>query len=54
MAPLEGLKVVEPARILAGPWAGQTLVHDLVGDADILIENIKVGALPNTASTTTV
>ena len=25
MAPLEGLKVVELARILAGPWAGQTL-----------------------------
>ena len=23
--PLEGLKVVEMARILAGPWAGQTL-----------------------------
>ena len=25
MAPLSGLKVVELARILAGPWAGQTL-----------------------------
>ena len=24
-APLEGLKVVEMARVLAGPWAGQTL-----------------------------
>ena len=24
-APLQGLKVVELARILAGPWAGQTL-----------------------------
>ena len=24
-APLEGLKVIELARILAGPWAGQTL-----------------------------
>lgn len=23
--PLEGLRVVELARILAGPWAGQTL-----------------------------
>jgi len=23
--PLAGLKVVELARILAGPWAGQTL-----------------------------
>lgn len=103
-APLEGLKVVELARILAGPWAGQTLsdlgaevikveapdgddtrqwgppfiergedrtaayfhscnrgkksvtvdfrtpegqerVRDLVRDADILIENFKVGGL---------
>jgi len=26
-APLEGLKVVELARILAGPWAGQTRVR---------------------------
>lgn len=102
--PLAGLKVVELARILAGPWAGQTLsdlgaevikveapkgddtrswgppfidrsndnsaayfhscnrgkksvtidfrtpegqqeVHDLVRDADILIENFKVGGL---------
>ncbi|MDH5797871.1 MAG: CoA transferase, partial [Paracoccaceae bacterium] len=25
MTPLNGLKVVELARILAGPWAGQTL-----------------------------
>ena len=25
LKPLEGLKVVELARILAGPWAGQTL-----------------------------
>jgi crotonobetainyl-CoA:carnitine CoA-transferase CaiB-like acyl-CoA transferase len=24
-APLAGLKVVELARVLAGPWAGQTL-----------------------------
>ena len=30
-APLEGLKVVELARILAGPWAGQTLA-DLGAD----------------------
>ncbi|WP_430512832.1 CaiB/BaiF CoA transferase family protein [Pannonibacter phragmitetus] len=105
-APLEGLKVLELARILAGPWAGQTLadlgadvikvespagddtrtwgppfltgvdgepsdaayyhacnrgkrsitadfttaegqalVHRLVQDADILIENFKVGGL---------
>lgn len=103
-APLEGLKVVEMARILAGPWAGQTLsdlgaevikieaprgddtrqwgppfiergddktaayfhscnrgkasvtvdfttpegqeqVRDLIRDADILIENFKVGGL---------
>ncbi len=28
-APLEGLKVIELARILAGPWAGQT--HDRNG-----------------------
>ena len=38
MTPLKGLKVVELARILAGPWIGQSLadlgaeVH-LVGDA---------------------
>ncbi|MEP4195073.1 MAG: CaiB/BaiF CoA-transferase family protein [Aliishimia sp.] len=103
-APLEGLKVIELARILAGPWAGQTLcdlgaevikvespegddtrkwgppfverdedtsaayfhstnrgkasvtadfrtpegqkkVRDLVKDADILIENFKLGGL---------
>lgn len=37
MAPLEGLKVVELARILAGPWAGQTL-------ADLGAEVIKVEA----------
>ncbi len=34
-APLEGLKVVELARILAGPWAGQTL-------ADLGADVIKV------------
>ncbi len=104
MTPLHGLKVVELARILAGPWAGQSLadlgaevikveaptgddtrtwgppfierdgdrtaayyyatnrgkqtvvadfrteegqkiVRDLVADADILIENFKVGGL---------
>jgi len=103
-APLEGLKVVELARILAGPWTGQTLsdlgaevvkvespagddtrrwgppfierngektaayfhgcnrgkksitvdfrteagqrqIRDLVADADILIENFKLGGL---------
>ena len=37
-APLAGLKVVELARILAGPWAGQTL-------ADLGAEVIKVEAL---------
>ncbi len=37
MTPLEGLKVVELARILAGPWAGQTL-------ADLGAEVIKVEA----------
>jgi hypothetical protein len=35
--PLKGLKVVELARILAGPWAGQTL-------ADLGCEIIKVGS----------
>lgn len=35
MTPLEGLKVVELARILAGPWAGQTL-------SDLGAEVIKV------------
>ncbi|PIE11955.1 MAG: CoA transferase [Rhodobacterales bacterium] len=35
--PLEGLRVVELARILAGPWAGQTL-------ADLGAEVIKVEA----------
>lgn len=35
MTPLEGLKVVELARILAGPWAGQLL-------ADLGAEVIKV------------
>ena len=34
-APLEGLKVIELARILAGPWAGQTL-------SDLGAEVIKV------------
>ncbi|MEO0358300.1 MAG: CaiB/BaiF CoA-transferase family protein, partial [Pseudomonadota bacterium] len=35
MAPLKGLKVVELARILAGPWIGQTL-------ADLGADVIKV------------
>ena len=35
MYPLEGLKVVEIARVLAGPWIGQTL-------ADLGAEVIKV------------
>lgn len=37
MTPLHGLKVVELARILAGPWAGQTL-------ADLGAEVVKVEA----------
>jgi crotonobetainyl-CoA:carnitine CoA-transferase CaiB-like acyl-CoA transferase len=36
-APLAGLRVIELARILAGPWAGQTL-------ADLGAEVIKVEA----------
>ena len=36
-SPLNGLKVIELARILAGPWAGQTL-------ADLGAEVIKVEA----------
>jgi crotonobetainyl-CoA:carnitine CoA-transferase CaiB-like acyl-CoA transferase len=36
-APLQGLRVVELARILAGPWAGQTL-------ADLGAEVVKVEA----------
>ena len=37
IAPLAGIKVIELARILAGPWAGQTL-------ADLGAEVIKVEA----------
>ena len=37
MTPLDGIKVVELARILAGPWAGQTL-------ADLGAEVVKVEA----------
>ena len=36
-SPLAGLKVLELARILAGPWAGQTL-------SDLGAEVIKVEA----------
>ena len=35
IGPLEGVKVIELARILAGPWAGQVL-------ADLGAEVIKV------------
>ena len=35
MYPLEGLKVIEIARVLAGPWIGQTL-------ADLGAEVVKV------------
>lgn len=49
-APLTGLKVVELARILAGPWIGQTLadlakLKNIIADSDILVENFKVGGL---------
>ncbi len=37
MTPLQGIKVIELARILAGPWAGQTL-------ADLGAEVVKVEA----------
>ena len=37
MSPLEGLKVVELARILAGPWIGQSL-------ADLGADVVKVEA----------
>ena len=36
-SPLNGLRVVELARILAGPWAGQTL-------ADLGAEVVKIEA----------
>jgi len=38
-APLRGLKVVELARILAGPWVGQTLAD--LGSQVIKIENVQ-------------
>ena len=49
-APLTGLKVVELARILAGPWIGQTLadlakLKNIIAHSDILVENFKVGGL---------
>ena len=45
MHPLEGLKVIEISRVLAGPWIGQTL-------ADLGAEVIKVES-PDGGDTTT-
>ena len=39
-APLAGLKVLELARVLAGPWAGQILA-DLGIDDMILLSNTQ-------------
>jgi crotonobetainyl-CoA:carnitine CoA-transferase CaiB-like acyl-CoA transferase len=41
LPPLAGLKVVELARVLAGPWAGQVL-------ADLGASVVKSRALPAT------
>ena len=48
-APLAGLKVLELARVLAGPWAGQILA-DLGADV-IKVESPDGGAHPGLSAT---
>jgi acyl-CoA thioesterase len=52
---LEGLRVVELERILAGPWIGQTLAdlefgNTLIDRADVVIENFYIHSEPMVAA----